>query len=89
MIHLLRTSRRSKGYIIYSGGDGPDIEYETKCCVHCRTHWNFVPGSDKKRGWCSHCFDVTCGRKECDPCVPYMKMIENASSQGNYEKIPL
>jgi len=79
LIHLLRTSRKSKGFEIITGESSVE-EYETICCVHCRHHWRLIPGSGKNRGWCNHCFGPTCGAKQCDTCVPYMKMIEQCES---------
>lgn len=76
-MHLLKhTSPKTKGTIIITEEMGKVIEHETHQCVHCGKHWILIPGSGKDRGYCLKCNGLTCGRKECDPCRPYMKQIE-------------
>lgn len=76
MIHLIHTKPKANGVQIITGESGT-VQSDTVCCVHCRHHWVVKPGSNKKRGFCMKCMGPTCGNKQCDNCVPYMKMIEN------------
>lgn len=74
MIHLIHSTPRAKGLIIVSGENGT-VQTDTVCCVHCRHHWEFKPGSGKDRGFCMKCMGPTCGAKVCDPCNPYRKQM--------------
>jgi len=60
-----------KGAILVDGRQVAD----TYQCVHCGNHFISVKGSKKIRGFCRNCMGVTCGRKECDVCVPFEKKI--------------
>jgi hypothetical protein len=72
-----KSTRGARGYVIVSSPDGPcDIQKETRQCVHCGNHWIYEPGSGRVRGWCMKCNGVTCGSKQCDPCVPFEARIE-------------
>ncbi len=75
MIHLRHTNPKRKGHIVITGGSSL-VEQDTLCCVHCRHHWIIKPGSGRIRGFCMKCMGPTCGSKQCDVCVPYMKKIE-------------
>lgn len=46
----------------------------TLCCCHCNSHFQVVPGSGKRRGFCTRCHDVTCGSEACMACVPFSKV---------------
>lgn len=65
------------GFVETTGLYGELTRGETVCCVHCRHHWIVEPGSGKRRGWCMPCGGYTCGRVECDACVPYEQRLEN------------
>ena len=52
------------------------VERDCLQCVHCQYTWFVEPGSGKERGWCTGCDGPTCGGKECQVCVPFMKRIE-------------
>ena len=67
-----------RGVIIstpYEGGRS--VEMDACQCCHCQMVFPYVRNSGKDRGWCSMCRDLTCGRPECDPCVPVLQMLEN------------
>lgn len=57
----------------YEGGAEQQIDL-VQCC-HCQQTFPFVRGSGVKRGWCSRCAGITCGRIECDDCVPWQEML--------------
>ena len=76
------TARRPKGHIIITPEFGPQIEFDTLQCVHCGRHWEVVPGSGRKRGWCLKCNGPTCGAQKCDECYPFEKQIEDAEKRG-------
>ena len=73
MIHLLRTSSKTKAYHIATGPEGVEFEAELMACCHCGRQWEYKPGSGKDRAWCNRCKAITCGSKKCDPCTPYNK----------------
>lgn len=63
--------RRANGAILI---DGRHVADTVQCC-HCNMHYQMITGSGIKRGFCLKCMKPTCGRKFCDPCVPFeMKM---------------
>lgn len=51
----------------------------TKMCPHCGAHFNMVKGSGTRRAWCFKCDAVTCGKPECDACIPIEARFENAA----------
>lgn len=67
-----RSTRRPDGVIVVDGREVAD----TKQCVHCGCHFVMVKGSGKVRGWCPTCLGITCGRRECDPCLPFEKRLD-------------
>ena len=42
----------------------------TLMCPHCGLHFMSRKGSGHRRTFCLHCKAVTCGKHECDACVP-------------------
>jgi len=69
---------RPAGHIVI-GDPGSDrvIERDTLQCVHCGAHFVIQPGSGNRRGFCLCCNGPTCGRPECDVCVPTEQKLEN------------
>jgi hypothetical protein len=65
-------SKQASGAIIVEGMHIAD----TLTCCHCGYTWIPIKGSGKIRGFCTGCQGVTCGRPECDPCVPLEKKME-------------
>lgn len=59
--------------------DGHQIADTIQCC-HCGSHFVSVKGSGIDRGFCMLCKAVTCGKKECDPCYPFEKRMEDFES---------
>ncbi len=51
--------------------------FKSMKCLHCGFHWDVIPGSGRKRGWCQSCHGPTCGNPLCDPCVHYMQKLDN------------
>lgn len=64
--------RKADGYLL---ADGVEVA-ATRMCGHCGAHFVMVRGSGRVRGWCLRCARITCGKRECDPCVPYEKRLE-------------
>lgn len=64
--------RKAKGYFVV---DGVEMAATLQCC-HCGGHFISIRGSKKVRGYCMSCCSITCGKKECDPCVPFQKKID-------------
>lgn len=69
------TALKPKGTVIVTS-DLRTVEMDTLQCVHCGCHWTVVKGSGKDRGFCAGCMGPTCGKKGCDPCVPYEKRLD-------------
>jgi len=55
--------------------DGHEVANTLQCC-HCGCHFVSVKGSGTVRGFCLRCSAVTCGKPECDRCVPFEKQLE-------------
>jgi len=57
---------------------------ETLQCCHCQKHYPLRKGSGTTRGFCMNCMQVTCGKEQCVPCLPFLKrceMIEQAEQK--------
>lgn len=59
MIHVSR--ERVHGVIVV---DGKEVG-RTLSCAHCGKHWQVVPGSGIKRGFCQECKAPLCGKEKC------------------------
>ncbi len=59
----------------YEFVDGVEVR-ATLQCPHCGTHFPSIKGSKIQRGWCSGCFEITCGKLACRECVPFQKKLE-------------
>lgn len=55
--------------------DGIEVA-STLQCPHCDAHFVSLRDSRVERLWCSHCSAVTCGKPECNVCIPYMRKLE-------------
>ena len=64
--------RKPNGYIII---DGQEVAHTLQCC-HCGIHFVSIRGSGKIRGKCFACNGITCGKQECDVCVPFEAKLE-------------
>ncbi len=81
---LLRTDRKA-GHILI---DGIEVAMTLQCC-HCGSHWVHYRshlvinsnGPKRTRGFCTKCMQVTCGRKECDPCIPFEQKLDMYESK--------
>jgi hypothetical protein len=78
------TTRRAKGYAVWSGPDGRPVERDTLQCVHCQAHWFVEPGSGRRRGFCTRCMGPTCGAAKCDPCAPFLKQLEAMEARNRF-----
>lgn len=63
---------RPSGNIIIDGKETA----ETRQCPHCNGHFVSIKGSGIKRGYCTMCGGVTCGKQKCDRCTPFEKKLE-------------
>lgn len=70
--------RKPHGAIIIGG----DEVAHTLQCPHCGGHFVSIRGSGARRCWCTHCSAVTCGRPECDVCMPWEKQMEAMEKQA-------
>jgi hypothetical protein len=50
-------------------------------CPHCGAHFVSIPGSGKRRAWCTRCRAVTCGELPCDQCVPIEARLDHAEGR--------
>ena len=64
---------------------GDALERDILICRHCDYLWQVVPGSGRKRGWCTRCNGPLCareiplgsGRRPCmESCTPMPLRIE-------------
>jgi len=68
--------------IVNADGDGGTVEGVTLQCAHCGGHWQVIPKSGRRRGWCRSCDKPTCGARACLKCVPMEKQIEEIERRG-------
>jgi len=65
--------------------DGKEVGH-TMQCKHCGNHYLSIRGSGRRRGFCMFCFGVTCGRAQCDPCIPFEAKLEIVEGKRNVWK---
>jgi hypothetical protein len=83
------TARKPNGYVEAFSPDGKKFEADTLQCCHCGGHFIVRPGSGTKRGWCLKCNKPTCGKPECDKCVPTEKQIEEIERRSQCVQLRL
>lgn len=76
-----KLERKEHGAIVL---DGIQVA-STKMCPHCGAHYVSRKGSRIKRTFCFHCGEATCGRAECETCVPLEKWLETV--ERNWAKL--
>ena len=73
----MMTGNKPAGYGVFTNPDGSRREIETRMCQHCQMKWEYKPGSGTRRGYCSRCDGMLCGKDLCMRyCIPYMDRIE-------------
>jgi hypothetical protein len=73
------TNIHPAGFMQIVRDDGTTLEADTMRCVHCGKHWQVVPGSGRKRGWCIKCNGPLCGKELCmKSCYPVEKRLDDA-----------
>ncbi len=79
LVRMSRLNKTENGTSIFRCVEsGKEIAvFKSMKCLHCGFHWDVIPGSGRKRGWCQNCNGPTCGSPACDPCVHYMQKIDN------------
>jgi hypothetical protein len=77
--HTAPAGQRSGVLISTPYAGGPAVEQDTVSCKHCGYTWLWQPGSGRRRGWCSCCHGIVCGRPCCAKlgCVPQEQQLEN------------
>mgnify|MGYP001608604678 CR=1 FL=1 len=70
---------RYSGYGLWEGDTR--VERDSLTCCHCHYAWFVTPGSGNQRGWCLSCMGPTCGKGACQPCVPFLKKLEQEESR--------
>ena len=63
--------------------DGREIAH-TLQCPHCGGHFVSVRGSGARRIFCLRCMAVTCGKPECDPCIPIDLKLERMEARKSW-----
>lgn len=62
------------------------FESDVHQCCHCQLTWQYKPGSGIRRGFCTRCGGVTCGKTACDTCYPHEQQLEDLEAIGNQAK---
>ena len=74
------SASKAKGWFLDESGNPTS---DTLQCIHCQAHWQFVPGSGRKRGYCMNCGGPTCGKKDCETnCEHWEKKLERIEKGG-------
>ncbi len=76
------TARNPHGYSVITEPGGQVKEFDTLQCCPCGGHFQVVPGSGIQRGFCNHCHQVTCGKAECNVCLPLEKWLDQQEKGG-------
>ncbi len=62
--------------------DGKLEERDLLTCAHCDYTWEVIPGSGRKRGWCTKCSAPLCGKHACMArCTPLEARLAQMESQ--------
>jgi hypothetical protein len=69
--------RKRAGFTRTTGPFGEIVECDILVCCHCRFTWEVIVGSGIQRGFCAKCCGYTCGKPECNVCVPFEQRLEN------------
>lgn len=77
MITGFNTNPRASGHVFTMGLWGELWEGQTLQCSHCQHTWILKKGSGRERGFCTKCMGYTCGKPECDECVPIEQRCSN------------
>lgn len=64
--------------------DGVQVA-STKMCPHCGAHYISRKGSGIKRTFCFRCGESTCGKQECEACIPLERWLETV--ERNWAKL--
>lgn len=86
-----KLKKRYNGESIYRCADsGKEIAvFGTIKCCHCGFHDDVRPGSGRRRFWCMSCNASTCGKPECDACVPWERAMEAAEAGIPVSQMPI
>jgi hypothetical protein len=62
---------------------GPVTTTDLVRCVHCGYCWLFVKGSGRRRGFCTRCNGLCCGRRECVErgCCHWRQQLDNLEAR--------
>jgi len=53
-------------------------------CPHCGCHFESIKGSGHRRTFCLKCMAVTCGKFECDACIPLEAQLEHSEGRKTH-----
>ena len=76
----LLSARRRAGFIESVGPWGELVTGDVLRCCHCSAYWVHKTGSGRRRGYCTLCDAVTCGKVGCLACVPCERRLENVEA---------
>lgn len=67
--------RNPHGHIIWTGGDGRDLEMDTVTCCHCN-RVVLLKQDMSNAGFCLKCYDHVCGPcADAGTCRPFEKQL--------------
>ncbi len=79
---------KPSGYSVLSHPDGSKKEMEKRQCAHCQFSWIYRPGSGVRRGYCSRCNGLLCGKPQCmEYCIPYINKIEGMEKGQSFKNL--
>ena len=73
------------GYMITTDPEAGVREVDTYQCCHCNRHYEREVGKGPP-AMCLMCNDPTCGRKKCDPCIPFEAKLEAMEGRRRFWK---
>lgn len=82
---MRRSSIHADGFVIVDDRQVAD----TLQCVHCMAHFEVVPGSGNKRGFCTKCAGPTCSPKCSGKCVPAEQWLTNVEKGLPEDFVPV
>jgi hypothetical protein len=82
----MRSMRNPGGYACISEPDRPPQEFDTFTCAHCNrvTHVQARARPEDIGGLCKQCMGLICPACVGQPCVPFLKRLEQMEARERF-----
>ena len=85
---MIQDNKPSSYFSTFDLKTGKKREGETRMCSHCQFKWEYKPGSGIRRGFCTRCNGLLCGKDLCMKyCIPYIEKIESMERKQTLKEL--